>query len=1262
MRSDRRWFGLVIMVVMMAGMVTVAHGQQKSSTRATVRRSPRVNPAEHQLLWRVTHPDLRDTSYVFGTMHVRDRRAFGFGDSLLPLMRRCRTFASEVDFNELADTLAKHLTMWAAGHPLPAWLQGLMPLQDSVVREQFMRRLSEELRSQRQSGWKPSLGNRFLADAATLTDRGRLYNDYPVILDVWLASEARRTGLNLTGVETMSEVIDYVGRMHALHDRMPEEDLADSLSPPYVHRYNADTTDDRTLITLYQRGVLQDIERMGLENVPPDVRSWLLDLRNGIMAERADVLMRKQATFVAVGALHLPGDLGLLTLLRDRGYRVEMVRNSFHDSLPAEEIDPNVDHGWSTWFSDDRSLEIALPLRIASAQTTLPAMTDSSDHGDRDEQTDAVVVGLDVMRASFAFVTSVSCSPHDEDAIGPWFAELIQNYAQTGRTYTLPTFDRSIQGAIAIDTAWGAPVLIDGERVVPMMVKVRTPTSNTGVLLFARRGAIVPARVVLPRIVYKSELIDTTSVDVALPESDLVIRMPRRYTVKLGKHGGWMTGHDRREGKGVLVFWIGNKKWLGTAVDNARALFDIPIRPASSDAVVQFLRANYVDTSGVDTYVRNGVIGAVPYKVAMGTGRGEYERHYVTCWAIQYGARVYYGLDIGDNERPFTPSVASLRRIALPTAPCSRIDLDSGRLVMEVPEVRAKVTSPFSGLDSLSALPVASRWQMRSVVVAMDTARGVDVAIERVALSPHQRWESVEVYLRNLVDKREGLRTTTVVRTFSPVSGMIVEYPDTSSPGLSWIRAIAVRPGSAYCISMVGRGDAASRLWFDSLLATLTLPNVERPQTTTRIASVVENDDGLVNEVGSSWPWLQLTEEQWDDLSTALRTQSVEQVASGSPHWLQRGFRLLRSQDSVRHLGLLIDVFKEAATVDARRELLSLLCAVKHPRAYDVVFEAIAENDGRFGNEPIYEWLFWARPGVLDPRHVVPSFLNQRPFRHALLLYYQQQADSNRLDEGAREWLLDHGDSVFNAELQFARRLPQDSAYYPLWSLYQAYSLQRFVRGIDRTSLEQAHALTELEPMATSWYMHDLVLDIVVEGERLRPAAMQRCLTDKQLWYSLYDSVRAVGKLAMFPDSLSTATRLAEGAAISILLEDEGFGNTHLTATTIAEHQELIGPNAGRWVLVHVTSNVTAGTARIDAAGDEEDEEDDEVEEPTDIVMLVGPFPVGGWKPSEPLAVDVYSNDDTRASMSDADHVETLLEIVNQSRAEAAEEAADDDE
>lgn len=59
--------------------------------------------------------------------------------------------------------------------------------------------------------------------------------------------------------------------------------------------------------------------------IPPEFLKRLLDDRNIIMRDRALPLLKRGGAFIAVGAAHLPGEKGLVRLLQDEGYQVEVL-------------------------------------------------------------------------------------------------------------------------------------------------------------------------------------------------------------------------------------------------------------------------------------------------------------------------------------------------------------------------------------------------------------------------------------------------------------------------------------------------------------------------------------------------------------------------------------------------------------------------------------------------------------------------------------------------------------------------------------------------------------------------------------------------------------------------------------------------------------------------------------------------------------------------------------------------------------------------
>ena len=67
-----------------------------------------------------------------------------------------------------------------------------------------------------------------------------------------------------------------------------------------------------------------------------DFSDKLINQRNIHMADKMEKLMKKNSVFVAVGAGHLPCDKGILSLLKQRGYKVSPVISK--SRLSAEQV------------------------------------------------------------------------------------------------------------------------------------------------------------------------------------------------------------------------------------------------------------------------------------------------------------------------------------------------------------------------------------------------------------------------------------------------------------------------------------------------------------------------------------------------------------------------------------------------------------------------------------------------------------------------------------------------------------------------------------------------------------------------------------------------------------------------------------------------------------------------------------------------------------------------------------------------------------
>lgn len=303
------------------------------------------DPSRHRLLWRITGPDIPGTSYLFGTMHVRDERAFAFGDSVLPALRRCGAFAMEVD------------------------MDSVMHARLDRPEEYLMDNTGSEAVSRRENRIGKALKTITIGRRSTPLHK----NDYPMDLDLYLNQVARIDRKSCHGLEEIGGSGDSVQQ-----DSIDVDD--DSLRSSWSSR-DIEEAQSRGL-ELYEQG---DIEGLYIHTtlISSDRHiEAIVTRRNETMMLRILPLIRTKPTFMAVGAAHLPGERGLIELLRRHGYNVEPIHQTFNDSLPPRNLSMQYEAHVFRTVDSVLSFNTPMPMRPASPEVRDAALSDLPLNGD----------------------------------------------------------------------------------------------------------------------------------------------------------------------------------------------------------------------------------------------------------------------------------------------------------------------------------------------------------------------------------------------------------------------------------------------------------------------------------------------------------------------------------------------------------------------------------------------------------------------------------------------------------------------------------------------------------------------------------------------------------------------------------------------------------------------------------------------------------------------------------------------------------------
>jgi uncharacterized protein YbaP (TraB family) len=298
----------------------------------TVLRAQNDKRAHYQLLWRIDGPGLSAPSYLFGTMHLTDSRVFEFSDSVLAALRRTSSFAMEVDMDSMMSY------MLAPGGPL---LDTVNHMRRLLTAEEY--RYVDSLVIQKTGGSiaQLSLKRLWFIEKLLLDEEKALKKSADpdqkagdIFLDGWLHQKA--TGLGKP-VYSLERIQNQLHMMSADVSEVQKEvflwnlgyhDEGSGDAEEKADRFNARVSMLDSLVNLYYGADLQKISAL-VNNWDDTDGGPGLEFRNREMTNNLALLMPKGSVFAAVGVAHLPGEKGMLSLLRTKGFTVTAVNAAF---------------------------------------------------------------------------------------------------------------------------------------------------------------------------------------------------------------------------------------------------------------------------------------------------------------------------------------------------------------------------------------------------------------------------------------------------------------------------------------------------------------------------------------------------------------------------------------------------------------------------------------------------------------------------------------------------------------------------------------------------------------------------------------------------------------------------------------------------------------------------------------------------------------------------------------------------------------------
>lgn len=273
------------------------------------------------IFWKVSKPG-RAPSYVFGTVHVTDPRVTTLSATVSNALTSASTLALEVA--DLSPTALASALLSAADVALytdGTSLQSQLSAENFAIVERKLKSAGMPVHTARV--FRPWVVTMLLASSDCERKRARSGKR---VLDRKLADIAKKKNIPIVGLETLDQQLrslsassdkDQLAMLRAglaYADR--SDDLVETLLQLYLSR-NIGATWPFQMALAEQVGVSADAYDSFYKN--------LITRRNRRMRDSALPLLENGNAFIAVGALHLPGDDGLVALLKNAGFDVTAV-------------------------------------------------------------------------------------------------------------------------------------------------------------------------------------------------------------------------------------------------------------------------------------------------------------------------------------------------------------------------------------------------------------------------------------------------------------------------------------------------------------------------------------------------------------------------------------------------------------------------------------------------------------------------------------------------------------------------------------------------------------------------------------------------------------------------------------------------------------------------------------------------------------------------------------------------------------------------
>ena len=280
-------------------------------------KADKIASDNNTLLWKISGNGLTKPSYLFGTIHMLCADDAALSDHMKNIIRKTDEVYFEVDLDNMFEMFSAMNKMKMTGDTT---LEDLLSKEDYEKVKDYFEAKGSILPFSMLETFKPIL-------ALSTLEESSMECETTAMMEQVIMQEAKLSSKKVKGLETMSY---QAGVLDSIPYKLQAQQLVS-----YIDDINKNKNDDKELGEMMKAYKNQDLEKLESLMMKTDMgignfTDVLLYNRNRNWVSKLKDLLPRKSLLVAVGAGHLPGDKGVINLLRKAGYTLTPMENKIN--------------------------------------------------------------------------------------------------------------------------------------------------------------------------------------------------------------------------------------------------------------------------------------------------------------------------------------------------------------------------------------------------------------------------------------------------------------------------------------------------------------------------------------------------------------------------------------------------------------------------------------------------------------------------------------------------------------------------------------------------------------------------------------------------------------------------------------------------------------------------------------------------------------------------------------------------------------------